>query len=645
MREISKIIFSGDDKVAHFAAKELKKYLIMITNNEFNIDFEGNEVGEAINCFRIGLFKDFQIESLNQDNNSHFDDEIYINVHKGKGIISGVNPRSILLAVYRFLTEAGCRWVRPGIEGELIPRKDLSNISVHLQEKPSYRHRGICIEGAVSLENVLDTISWLPKVGLNSYFIQFREAYTFFERWYNHTYNPQKKSEQFSIEKAKEFMKEIEGEIVKRGLIYHGVGHGWTCDPLGIPGLSWEAVKGEYSPEVTQFFAQVKGERKMQDDIPLNLNLCYSNPKVREIMVNSVLDYLSINKNIDILHFWLADGFNTQCECENCIKEIPTDFYIQILNELDKVLTENNINTKIVFLLYYDLLWTPQNNHIENPDRFIMMFAPITRTYTHSFKEDSDDADICVQAYERNNLKLPSSIGENIAFLKKWKKEFSGDSFDFDYHFMWDHFYDPGYVAISNTIYEDVRNLKGIGLNGLISCQCQRAFLPTGLGIYIMAKTLWKDEIDSNEITEDYFKSTFGQNWDKCFSILSTLSELFTPQYLRGELTMVDEKISDKFSQIKEVCREYGKLIEENKERGQVCHNKSWQYLYYHKEICLRLAEILKFRVLDNFEMTTKLWEELKVYLQVNEDNIQPVFDLYEFKQTFEVMNRFVLKR
>jgi len=642
MFEIAKIMFLGEDKVINFAADELKKYLIMMGNDEISIGVKSNEVSIEAVGLKLGLFQNFQIEPITQKDNSNFDDEIYINVQNGNGIISGVNPRSVLLGVYRFLTEAGCRWVKAGIEGEIIPKKDTSDISIKLQEKPSYRHRGICIEGAVSLENVLDTVAWLPKIGLNSYFIQFREAYTFFERWYNHTDNPKKEPEQFKIEKAREFMKVIEDEIAKRGLIYHAVGHGWTCEPLGIPGISWETVKGDYSPEVTQYFALVNGERKMIDDIPLNLNLCYSNPKVRELMVNSVLEYLKINTNIDILHFWLADGFNNQCECENCKKEIPADFYVQILNELDKVLSENNINTKIVFLLYYDLLWTPKNNHIANPDRFIMMFAPITRTYTHSFK--ADDVTEGVQEYERNNLQLPDSIGENIGLLRKWKKEFDGDSFDFDYHFMWDHFYDPGYVAISKTIYEDVQNLKEIGLNGLVSCQCQRAFLPTGLGTYIMAKTLWNDKVNFDEITEDYFKSAFGQNWDKCFSILSKLSELFTPPYLRGEMGMADEKISEKYSQIKDVCSEYGKLIEENKEKGQLYHNKSWQYLYYHKEICVRFAEMLKFRAVNNLDMTNKLWKELKEYLQVIEEDIQQVFDLYEFFQTFEVMYGFVLR-
>ena len=57
-----------------------------------------------------------------------------------------------------------------------------------------------------------------------------------------------------------------------------------------------------------------------------------------------------------------------------------------LLNQLDKKLTENNIDVKIVFLIYVDLMWAPEHIKFENPDRFILMFAPITRTYGKAWK-------------------------------------------------------------------------------------------------------------------------------------------------------------------------------------------------------------------------------------------------------------------
>ncbi len=634
------VINSTNNSTINFAAGELTKYLMRM-DRELRLEVCDTADTTESSVIKLGLFTDFGIQTL-QQNASVLDDEVYVEIHKGQGVIAGLNPRSVLLAVYRFLTEAGCRWIRPGTEGEIIPHTETGSISVSLQEKPSYRHRGICIEGAVSLENVMDTIEWLPKVGLNSYFIQFREGYTFFERWYNHTGNDTKSKENFTVEKAREYTKEVEAEISKRGLIYHGVGHGWTCEPFGIPGISWDTVEAEYPPETTQYFALVKDERKMVDNVPLNLNLCYSNPEVRRLMVQCVVDYIKANSNVDILHFWLADGRNNQCECEECKKHSPTDYYVQILNQLDKVLTANNIDTKIVFLLYFDLLWTPEKYHIENPDRFIMMFAPITRTYSASFVDTNGD-DIA-PPYQRNQLKMPETIGENLALLRNWKKEFNGDSFDFDYHFMWDHFYDPGNTKTARTIHEDVVNLKKLGLAGLVSCQCQRAYLPTGLGVYTMAQTLWNDRADFDKIAEEYFSSAFGKDGDKCFTIMSELSELFTPPYFRGEIPEAGEELAHKYELVKQVCEEYEVIINQNLSLENASRRKSWEYLAYHREICLRMAEMMKYRTQKDMENVNRTWKALKEYLYINEDYIQPVFDLYEFFQTFEVMNGFTLK-
>jgi len=60
-----------------------------------------------------------------------WDDAIGISMENGMGIVAGGNPRSVLLAAYRLLYEAGCRWVRParrrgppagrGLRGRLPP--------------------------------------------------------------------------------------------------------------------------------------------------------------------------------------------------------------------------------------------------------------------------------------------------------------------------------------------------------------------------------------------------------------------------------------------------------------------------------------------------------------------------------------------
>ncbi len=106
------------------------------------------------------------------------------------------------------------------------------------------------------------------------------------------------------------------------------------------------------------------------------------------------------------------------------------------------------------------------------------MFAPITRTYSAAFSTDRELP--ALPPFNRNELVFPKDVAANVAFLAAWRKLFPGDSFDFDYHFMWDHYNDPGSVASARIVHADITLLSRIGLAGLVSCQTQRVFFPTG---------------------------------------------------------------------------------------------------------------------------------------------------------------------
>ena len=95
------------------------------------------------------------------------DDAIAISLGgEGGGVVTGTNPRSVLIAAYRLLHELGFWFVRPGPEGTLLRYN--GKTAVQVSEAASSRHRGFCIEGAVSFENVLELIDWLPKGGFNT---------------------------------------------------------------------------------------------------------------------------------------------------------------------------------------------------------------------------------------------------------------------------------------------------------------------------------------------------------------------------------------------------------------------------------------------------------------------------------------------
>ncbi len=554
------------------------------------------------------------------------DDEIYIDVKNGAGVITGSNERSVLMGVYRFLYEMGCRFIRPGKDGEVINKRTLDKgaLWVQVSEKPSYRHRAVCIEGANDYQHVADMIDWLPKVGMNGYFVQFHTPYFFFDTWYRHDGNPTLEGEALSQEDAKHIWKRLEEEVLKRGLMYHAVGHGWTCESLGLEGGGWIEYQGTVPEETKQYFAQIDGVRELWNNSPLDTNLCYSNQKVRDIMTDAVVAYCKENPAVSYLHFWLADHWNNHCECEECQKMRPADFYVKILNELDTKLTKAGITTKIVFLVYLELLWEPEFERIQNPDRFVLMFAPITRTYSKAYVEDYkilEDAQM--PPYVRNKIALPSSVAENVTHLYNWQKQFDGDSFDFDYHMMWDHLFDPGYYECARILHTDMVNLDKIGLNGMVSCQNQRVFLPTGLPMYAMARGLWNKNSDFQDISSDYFEAAFDEYAEEVERYMSTLSRLFHSPYFRQELPQIDEKLAEDFSEVIDVVKEFrSTYIEQNKTK-----NASWMYLSYHAEYCLLLADVLRLRALGEMEASKHRAEDLKQYLYQTEMATHRVFD------------------
>ena len=93
------------------------------------------------------------------------------------GVIAGNRPRSVLLGVYDYLHYLGCRFLMPGRKGEYVPRITCEKLCADYEKTASFYHRGVCIEGADSFENVREFIDWLPKVGFNSFFLQFKVPY------------------------------------------------------------------------------------------------------------------------------------------------------------------------------------------------------------------------------------------------------------------------------------------------------------------------------------------------------------------------------------------------------------------------------------------------------------------------------------
>lgn len=629
-------IIADDTPVIRFAATEFKRLLTKLDPNA-TVTINDDEV-TADKALKIG--KDI-CKCLPKTEDPAIDDAICIDVESCCGIICGNNERSVLIAVYRFFREAGCVFVRPGRNGEFVPQRDSSELSVKLCETPAYRHRGLCLEGSNSYENVVDMIDFAPKLGFNEFFTQlFRPAWTF-RRWYEHYNNPEFTPTPVSNETIDSFVCDFDREIRLRGLEHQRIGHGWGSKILGMISGAWHELNddSEVIPGRERLIATIDGKKCLFKGSGIDTNLCYSDPEVQQFIVNEVVSYAKENPNVHYLHFWFADTVNNQCECERCATARPSDHYVKILNRIDEKLTEEGIDTKIVFLIYLDLLWEPEKEVICNQERFVLLYAPIRRSYSVPLASDNGKTE---PPFKRNGFVPTPGAGDTLPYLHSWQKMFHGDSFIFDYHYMWDYINDPGCYKSVEIMGKDAEDFHSLGLNGMMSCQNMRVFMPNGFGMNVLGQSLWNGASAFNDAADPYFSACYGDEGKLVKDFLSELSSLYDPTVLRGETPAGSKKNAENYARIPNLIDSFLPTIRRNLEQTSDIHYRSWECLNFYVELCRKTAFVLFLAASGKKNEMDSAWENAKQFACKNEMRFQKEFDVFEFILVWEskILNR-----
>ena len=417
-----------------YAAEELKKYIRMMMPECGDIKIERAFGKAPVNDgFVLGTMQDLGLD-VSEVEIPELDDILHIDTTDNAGIIAGSNPRSVLMSVYRFLRENGCRWLYPGVDGEYIPMQAIKGVKFH--KAADMRYRGWCNEGSESQQCMMETIEFSPKVGLNSYMIEFFNPHFYYDYYYSHINNEKNRlPEPVSYAQVLQWKRMCESEIEKRGLQFHDIGHGWSAEAFGIPtDDAWKSISQDNVPEDSRkYLAEINGKRELFGGSPMNTQFCMSNPEARRIFVNKVVDYAKNHPNVTYLHVWMADNFNNHCECEECRKMIPSDWYVMLLNELDDELTRLELDTRIVFAIGFETAWAPIKEKLRNSDRFLGLHGPLGRRYIRTFTDFIDESKLPV--YQRNNIVQEKNIETFFTFIKKWHDVWPGPMVCYEYHF------------------------------------------------------------------------------------------------------------------------------------------------------------------------------------------------------------------
>lgn len=635
-----------DDVTVDFAAEELKKYLRMMMPQAGEVEILSKKKKakvKHIDSFelQLGVMKDFGIPTK-EAKDLRFDDIVHIDVKKNGGILAGSNPRSVLFAVYTYLRKNGCRWLYPGFEGEYIPNKPVGPVKYH--KAADNRFRGQCDEGAQNQQAVLDMIDFATKLNMNLVSIEFFNPKFYFDSYYNHRNNPSRKAEPVTAEQTLQWTREAEAEISKRGLMFVAIGHGWNAEVFGVSTIdAWSKNdKNEIPKDMLQYFAMINGKRGLYNGTAMNTQFCMSNPKARKMYVDAVVRYARHAQNVTFLATGLADWQMNHCECPECQKMIPSDWYVMLLNELDEAFRKEGLPQIIKFSTYSDTSWAPEHEKLKNPEHFAASLCPITRSYRYSVGKNPVTTPT---PYVRNKIGRFDKVEEYYMRSRDWQKAGAKNMWVFDYHFWKAINYAPGVFSFAKRLYEDIRANKVNNLQGMIQDMSKRCFFPNALCFYVYAVSLFDMKIPYEEIVDDYMTVLYGDAKEVVTKFLEAVDKNLRQDFLETIHSKPvntehyhDKKEIKRLEKIDAICTRFEKQLEKYTKTERRVQAVGLRLLPYYTEYLRGIAKAFMIKAEGKDEEARAFYDQFFAEFGKKEVEIERYYDQFNTKNAFEAI-------
>ena len=234
-----------------------------------------------------------------------------------------------------------------------------------------------------------------------------------------------------------------------------------------------------------------------------------------------------------------------------------------------------------------------------------------------------------IPPYRRNQITLPATIEENLAFLRVWQEQCSVDAFVYDYPLGRAHYGDLGYTAISEIIARDIRQLPALGLNGCLSCQEFRVALPNAFPNYVMARLLWDRTLSFAQVRQEYFAALYGPAGDFAWTYLHTLSALTSADYFNGIGPRIDPELADRFARAGAWIEEARPRLQAGSAQCEGLQKFAWKLLDYHAGYGRLLVKALHALSSGEAAAADRDWRAVMQYIRQHEQTYQPYFDVY----------------
>jgi hypothetical protein len=303
---------------------------------------------------------------------------------------------------------------------------------------------------------------------------------------------------------------------------------------------------------------------------------------------------------------------------------------------------------KIVFISYVDTLWAPEKEKIENPKRFVLLFAPIFRNMSETLPNPLPKIEL--EPYVLNVSENPRTLYEAFLHLQKWQEIFPGDTISFEYHFWRHQTYDFTGLQLARRMYEDARAYEQFNVSGIIQCASSKAFFPSGLAYYVYAKTLYDNSLSFDEIVEEYMFGIYGKDWKEVYEIFDKINDVFPFDYVTSSSAKrrpngyVSAEMAEKISGIGKILDEEKKFVEEHYTGDRRVRTVAVRLLEKHIEFVSLMGGVFLAKAKGENELAKNLFNEARIAFGRHEPVIGKYFNHQQYFASLQHCASFVLE-
>ncbi len=480
----------------NFAAQELQRYLLKITNRKIPIKNENRIKKDSGKYIYIGN-TDYGKELKKQISGKDLEAFI-IAENNGNMILMGNCDRAGLYAVYTFLEQLGCRWLAPGIE--IVPQHEKISINGVCQiHSPGIKYRtlrylSIMRRGKKSRYWEAKCIDWAVKNKINM----------------------------LTDEKLNSKFPEM---IMKRGGI-RGINN------THVPHYVFTEKLYKKHPDIfarNQNGDVVFGSRKRKG---FGQQFCLSNENSVLIYANMIKNYVNLHPDVELFPITQADGIK-YCECEKCRKLYAksnycmgkpdvTKAWMDFVGKVAAIINRDHPNKK-----FYTLAYGRTKNP---PDEDININKNLIVVITHNVD------------FFHQYTKSPKS--DFLPMYKKWRKIVPSGVGIYDYY-PFSTFKHLPLVAIKKLVF-DIRTAHSFNCPYF---EIQSSSLWAGMYLpiyYAGAMAMWNPAMEWEKEMDLFYKGMYGESADKIkefFQILEHARESYPRPYAGDLLAYLTKEV------------------------------------------------------------------------------------------------------